>query len=364
MPAIHFLNNDPLRDPLWQFVFGVLALILPLGGIVLRLLFKKDANSMIAEPPLGCGGVVLLFLLRWGTAYGLYLVLLRILIPHYAGNRWVLFAASAAAVWMVTFVTSWAVHKRFSLVLTFQSCTAVVMTAVILYASKTGTIVTKDFTFAMRYLSHLLAQSLPDLKDLPLAVNVRAVPIDMTIPSPTKAAPTFFWIYGTTLLFSILAYILYTRTIGQRAAHWENLSAKSRQALLENLKKEDKEATIQLKRKALQEKNIDLEEKKLELEKKRVMYALELAGTLTDTLHPGVDPATRAAFIAASLQELLHAGDKESKTTSIILGQLNHTLAPSLTRPQPPPPSPTTPPAIPRIPRRAKRRPFKMPTWW
>lgn len=56
---------------------------------------------------------------------------------------------------------------------------------------------------------------------------------------------------------------------------------------------------------AIEQQRLDLLEKRLEVQKKGIEYALEIAGRVVDTLHPGADPAARAMEIQALLPNLL-----------------------------------------------------------
>lgn len=55
----------------------------------------------------------------------------------------------------------------------------------------------------------------------------------------------------------------------------------------------------------LEQRRLEVLEKQLEVQKKSIEYALEIAGKVVDTLHPGADPATRAMEIQALLPNLV-----------------------------------------------------------
>lgn len=55
----------------------------------------------------------------------------------------------------------------------------------------------------------------------------------------------------------------------------------------------------------LEIRRTDLLEKQLEVQKKGIEYALEIAGNIVDTLHPGADPATRAMAIRTLLPNII-----------------------------------------------------------
>ncbi len=55
----------------------------------------------------------------------------------------------------------------------------------------------------------------------------------------------------------------------------------------------------------LEQRRLEVLEKQLEVQKKGIEYALEIAGKVVDTLHPGADPATRAMEIQTLLPNLV-----------------------------------------------------------
>jgi hypothetical protein len=55
----------------------------------------------------------------------------------------------------------------------------------------------------------------------------------------------------------------------------------------------------------LEQRRLEVLEKQLEVQKKGIEYALEIAGKVVDTLHPGADPATRAMEIQSLLPNLV-----------------------------------------------------------
>ncbi len=56
---------------------------------------------------------------------------------------------------------------------------------------------------------------------------------------------------------------------------------------------------------AIEQQRLELLEKRLEVQKKGIEYALEIAGKVVDTLHPGADLAARAMEIQTLLPDLL-----------------------------------------------------------
>jgi len=55
----------------------------------------------------------------------------------------------------------------------------------------------------------------------------------------------------------------------------------------------------------IEQRRLDLLEKQLDVQRKGIKYAMEMASTMVDLLHPGADPATRAMEIQALLPNLV-----------------------------------------------------------
>jgi hypothetical protein len=55
----------------------------------------------------------------------------------------------------------------------------------------------------------------------------------------------------------------------------------------------------------LEQRRLEVLEKQLEVQKKGIEFALEIAGKVVDTLHPGADPATRAMEIQSLLPNII-----------------------------------------------------------
>ena len=75
----------------------------------------------------------------------------------------------------------------------------------------------------------------------------------------------------------------------------------------------------------IEQQRLEVLEKQLEVQKKGIEYALEIAGKVVDTLHPGADAATRAMEIQALLPNLVQLQNGKGLELALPVSQENQT---------------------------------------
>ena len=119
--------------------------------------------------------------------------------------------------------------------------------------------------------------------------------VDLSAPSVAEALVTT--IDGITQIRKRLEQVeLENRAKAQEIKHAEQQTDHEQQMAI--LEREQRRLEIEQRR-------LELLERQLEIQKKGIEYALEIAGKVVDTLHPGADPATRAMEIQALLPNLV-----------------------------------------------------------
>jgi transcriptional regulator with XRE-family HTH domain len=119
--------------------------------------------------------------------------------------------------------------------------------------------------------------------------------VDLSAPSVAEALVTT--IDGITQVRKRLEQVeLENRAKAQEIKHTEQQADHEQQMAV--LEREQRRLEVEQRR-------LELLEKQLEVQKKGIEYALEIAGKVVDTLHPGADSATRAMEIQALLPNLI-----------------------------------------------------------
>ena len=309
---MHFFNGDPWRDSIWQFISVIVSVILWVLGLVLpQMLFGKKEGEhvsaykalLLPDAPLGCGGLLMLLPLQAASAYCLSVVMHRVFLQNQI-EQVTLFWACLIFVVVFTWTLSGIRHSTLSWSLSLHLC--IVTTLFVLYLASVGqvTFIDKDFSTVTTFI----AKNIPDIKQFPpfTAIHLNAVPVDINIAHPAPAKTLLFWFYGVTLAVVLFFYSLHKRHLARRATAFAYMDKDKRQAVLEELDKKDKEATIELKKLehqdrektislrqyekeerslALDKLKLEVELGQLELEKKRAQYTLELAKQIVDTLY-------------------------------------------------------------------------------
>jgi hypothetical protein len=76
----------------------------------------------------------------------------------------------------------------------------------------------------------------------------------------------------------------------------------------------------------IEQQRLEVLEKQLEVQKKGIEYALEIAGKVVDTLHPGADAATRAMEIQILLPNLVQLQNGKGLELALPVSQENQTI--------------------------------------
>ncbi len=309
---IHLFNGDPWRDSIWQSISVIVSITLWVLSLFLpQLLFNKKEGEhvsaykalLLPDAPLGCGGLLMLLPLQAAAAYCLSLVMHRVFLQNQI-NQITLFSACLIFVMVFTWTLSAIRHSTLSWVLPLHLCVIVVLFSLYLVSVEQASFIGKDLSVVTTYI----AKNIPDIKQFPpfTAIHLNAVPVDIKVKDPAAAKTLLFWFYGISLAIVLFFYSLHKRHLARRATAWAYMDKDKRQAVLEELDKKDKEATIELKklehqdrektinlrqyeeeerRLVLDKLRLEVELSQLELEKKRAQYTLELARQIVDTLY-------------------------------------------------------------------------------
>lgn len=247
---MHIFLGDPLRDPIWQFLGVVVSIILGVTGLLLPYVIPAGKSKeeklkltyyaiIRSDPSLGCSGLLFLFVLLIAASYFLYILLLRVYFLGLSLDQSALLITSFAILFCITIFLSIIRHSQLLFVLVLHFCIVTVIFVLIMISLKFGTFIFEDFTFVKQAVVHFLAQSNPDIKDIPIQLN--AIPVDIIITDRSAAQTIFIWEWGISLFFFLFFYSLYRRRENLRASAFAYQSSEARQIILQELEKEDKE---------------------------------------------------------------------------------------------------------------------------
>ncbi len=347
---MHLFSGDPLRDSIWQFIGVFLSIILWVLGLILpqKLFDKKEGEHISAykalllpDTSLGCGGLLLLLPLQAATAYCLAVVAHRVFLQNQI-DQVTFFWTCLISVLVFTWTLSGIRHSTLSWALPLHLCIVIVLFSLYLVSVEQATFISKDFTTVTTFI----AKNIPDLKQFPpfMAIHLNAVPVDIKVAHPASAKALLFWFYGITLAVVLFFYSLHKRHLARRATAWAYMDKDKRQAVLEELDKKDKEATIELKklehqdrertislrqyeeeerRLALDKLRLEVELGQLELEKKRAQYTLELAKQIVETLYISDNVEMKTEQLRMTIPSLQALGRKNG--SKMILDHLHGT---------------------------------------
>lgn len=347
---MHLFNGDPWRDSIWQSISVILSVILWVLGLILpqKLFAKKEGEHVSAykalllpDASLGCGGLLLLLPLQFACAYCLSVVAHRVFLQNQTDQITLFWACLIFAV-VFTWTLSGIRHSTLAWALPLHLCVVIVLFSLYLVSVEQATFIGKDFSFVTTFL----ANTIPSIKQFPplAAIHLNTVPVDINIAHPASAKTMLFLFYGITLAFVFFFYSLHKRRLARRATAFAYMDKDKRQAVLEELDKKDKEATIELKKLEYQdrEKTISLREYEeeerrltldklklevelgqLELEKKRAQYTLELAKQIVETLYISDGAEMKTEQLRMAIPSLQALGRKNG--SEMILDHLHGT---------------------------------------